>query len=713
MEGKNFMGKQLQKWAGIFVFAVLMTVFCINFYSSNIRSFPSSIHAWAQGDRYALALNFQKNGFDLFHPQTYNLRPQFPAKIPVTKETGITQVDCPIHEYIIALIMKVVGNNSPFVFRLYNLLYGLLGFLCLFLLVRNNTKSQLKALAVVVFAFLSPVLVYYFDGMLPSTSSIASTLIGYYFFFEYRRNKEFHKLVLAVLFAFIAALSRTPFALILGTMLCQVLYEMIKQKKLKLKELIPFAVAFTILLGFFIHNLGLAKIYGSVFLMNIRPVYDRSEFIYVYNHIIEAWIESYFTKFHYWIIAITVLIFLIRLKRRPEADSLENLNKSFLLFNISIKMQWKRSNKWRVFQGIKLSKFQKDTGFQFLIVLTGALIYFWLMLAQYHDHDYYFLDSFYIPFVLLFVFLIDSIDLNKLIAKIIFVVVLFMFGYMAFKKCNNEIKWRYNSDINNFALAEANNYKGSSQYLDSLGISRDSKILVMKSYSANIPLLLMNRTGYALLYNHRHEIIESLNWDFDYVTMQNDYIFSDIINNYPEIINELQPIGTNGKITVFKKQYGEKSIKEFLQLKDDIVYCASSCEEIKDSCLFYLSQDLPCDSVCLINCDSEFVDLFDYRLDQAITDNRKLIFKADCRLKTFNNRNSTLMLSINNNDELVYQRSFDLNYYLGDEVKEEFNTLYFTFPLRYKQGTNTSMKLYVWNNGKNEVELKNILVIIL
>ena len=47
---------------------------------------------------------------------------------------------------------------------------------------------------------------------------------------------------------------------------------------------------------------------------------------------------------------------------------------------------------------------------------------------------------------------------------------------------------------------------------------------------------------------------QSLTWNFDYITMQNDIILADVINYYPEIINELEPMAT-GKISVFKKQY--------------------------------------------------------------------------------------------------------------------------------------------------------------
>jgi hypothetical protein len=483
---KFFNGSLLKKIAGIVVFAGFITFFCVKFYSTNITSFPYTIHAWAQGDRFALALNFQKNGFDLFHPRTFNLRPQFPAKDPIKVETGITQVDCPIHEYIIAIIMTAIGNNSPVIFRLYNLLYGILGLFFLFLMVRNNTKSQLKSVAVVLFAFLSPVLIFYLDGFLPSVSSLASELIGYYFYFEHRKNKSFRNLVAAVLFAFLAALSRTPFALFLGAMFCQVLFDMLKKRNVVIKNLLPFFVAFGILLGFFFYNRMLAKAYGSVFLMNIMPVTKSSELYRILKHIYESWLISYFTIYHYLI---------------------------FLFLSIVFIVQWIRKK--------KLTDFQKNVGFQLIITLVGAMAYFCLMVAQYHSHDYYFIDSFYIPCILFVIMCIDSLGLKKLYLKIIFAVFVVLFGYLSFGKCRGDLKFRYTEDMNSAVRAEVVNFKGSGKYLDSLKISTDAKILVMKAYSANIPFIMMNRTGYGLMNNSEDDIKESVTWDFDYIAMQN------------------------------------------------------------------------------------------------------------------------------------------------------------------------------------------------
>ena len=84
-----------------FFTSAILIALGVFFFRENIFLFPSFIHAWTQSDRYSLALGFLNNGFDFFHPQTFNL---------ITVD-GITRVDFPIHEYLVAIIMKFVYLN--------------------------------------------------------------------------------------------------------------------------------------------------------------------------------------------------------------------------------------------------------------------------------------------------------------------------------------------------------------------------------------------------------------------------------------------------------------------------------------------------------------------------------------------------------------------------------------------------------------------------
>jgi hypothetical protein len=667
------LSSSFKKAAGLLVFFGLISFFCYSFYRDNIRSYPSKIHAWTQSDRYALALNFQKNGYDLFHPQTFNIKIPSENQSHLIPENRITQADCPIHEYIIALIMTITSHNTPFVFRLYNLLYGLLGFFFLFLMVRNNTGSHVKSIAVIIFAFLSPVLVYYLDGFLPSLTSMASVLIGFYFYFQYLNNKQYRNLLMAVLFTCIAAISRTPFALFIASLFIQLLWDMIRNKKIEYKILLPFLFAFIVLLTYFIYNHYLARVYGSSFLMTIMPASNIKDFHENISFIYHNWFTSYFTIYHYLV---------------------------FILFGVIFLIQWIRKK--------SLTEFQKRTGFLFLFTFLGSVFYFILMLLQFHDHDYYFLDSFYIPGLLYIMMCIDSFQLKNITIKLLFGVVILLFGYVGFGKCKQDKTFRYNDDINDRYQTEYHNYFGSSRLLDSLNISPDSKILVMDAYTTNTPFILMNRPGYILMGTYTEHIKQSLNWDFDYIAMQNEMILSEIVNYYPPIIDELEPVGTNGRISIYKKQHRSKSLLEFLQIKDPLLFYKSSCTKASDSSNDFFIKNIYCDSIFHIGKEREFGDVIDCDLSENKNNHLSLIFCADCRLSEFNNDNSDLVAAVIRDSEQIYYKKFALNQYLENKVSDNFRKLYFTFPLFFEGNGKIILKLYVWNNGKNEVELKNI-----
>jgi hypothetical protein len=95
-----------------------------------------------------------------------------------------------------------------------------------------------------------------------------------------------------------------------------------------------------------------------------------------------------------------------------------------------------------------------------------------------------------------------------------------------------------------------NNYNNASSFLDSIGISKSSKILVLDAVAPNIPFLLMQRKGYAVMHTKRENLERALEWNFDYIVIQNEYFISDIYTPYPAIVSKLEKIADNGKISI-------------------------------------------------------------------------------------------------------------------------------------------------------------------
>ena len=418
-------------------------------YESTINLFPSFIHAWTQSDRYAIALQFLDNGFDFFHPATFNLQ---------TVE-GITRVDFPINEFIVALLMKLFGTTAPIVFRVYTLCISVFGLTYLYLLSKKITASEIKSWLIVLFVFFSPVYFYYQIGFIPSIPAIACLFAAYYYFFSYKESQNKKQFLIAIVFFLMAALMRFPLIIFLTAICLQQGWMMLREKKIKANELLCFIVAFALFVSYYFYNVHLGRLYGNMFLDYLMPANSISELKEILSEMVHHWGLHYFTYSHYALLLIALSISVMQFIKRK---SIQN------------KMYW----------------------FHLLIVTCGTTIYFLLMAQQYFAHDYYFLDSFFVPIILFLVFSIKSIQLDSFLQKSIWTsvfIIQIILCYIFSQKIQNE---RYYSGPWDRTEITRQNFTGTEKSLDDLGIPKEAKILVIDAYTTNAPLILMNRKGY-------------------------------------------------------------------------------------------------------------------------------------------------------------------------------------------------------------------------
>ena len=135
---------------------------------------------------------------------------QFPDDFTKPHATSITSVDFPIHDYIPAVIMKISGIKSPFIFRLYILFFSFLGLFFLYKLAFLFNKNGPLSLLIVIFAATSPVYVYYQAGFIPTIPSISCVIIGLFLYFSNIQTGKTSIQIGSLVFLTVAALSRTP-----------------------------------------------------------------------------------------------------------------------------------------------------------------------------------------------------------------------------------------------------------------------------------------------------------------------------------------------------------------------------------------------------------------------------------------------------------------------------------------------------------------------
>ena len=499
--------------------AILLTVLSIFFYQGNIAEFPAHIHAWTQSDRYAIALGFLKNHFNFFHPQTFNLNPDF-AKTTYGIPTAITAVDFPIHEYIIALLMKITGSSSPEIFRLYVLLYGCVGIFFLFLFVKKLTGSTLSAFTIAVFTFTCPVLCYYQDGFLPSTTSLANVFIGVYFYYSYLTSEKKKYFYNGIGFLTLAALCRIPFTLFLLAAGFTELFTSLRKKNREVRTVTVFLIGLLFVFLYYQYNSYLRHTYGSIFLSNPLPPNSFHELLDILKAIYKGLFFQYFSVYHYMFMLLVLVLFI--LTRFKNKSSTQVFNNPLLIFIV--------------------------------ISGLGATLYAILMLKQYTVHDYYFIDSFF-PVIIIAIAYFSKVfaQFKSTTSQIASIVAIAAFS-LSFTLESKEIQnsRRETGDWDRIEIT-TKNFRHSAEFLDSLKIPRTSKILVIDSYTTNIPFILMDRMGFCVMNTTAENIKKSLTYPFDYIVMQDQFLYSDVVYNYPQIINMLERIGGNGKISVFRK----------------------------------------------------------------------------------------------------------------------------------------------------------------
>lgn len=528
--------KRFQKETiAILVILILGIIFQKNY----INEFPSHIHAWAQSDRYAIALRFTDNNLNFFKPETFVYNHQFPYDMKVPAEETITAVDFPIHDYIPAIFMKLLNNKSPWIFRLYILIYSFFGLFFLFQFAKLITNDFLKSVFATVFAATSPVFVYYQSGFLPTIPSLANSIIGIYFYTLHLQSKKSNYFNLSIFFLTLAALSRTTFAIHLIAIFCYEFLRFIKKETRLKHKIIPVLASIISILVYFFYNVFLRNNYGSVFLNTILPATSLQHISEILETVKQNWGTQYFSPTHY----ITYLVLL-----------------ALLIVSVLTK-------------NVQFPKLVKQSFILTLIIFLGCILFSLLMLRQFPAHDYYFLDTFYLPVLLILIIVLSVVPNHSNKWQIgISTIIIFMISISMIKYAANSQQSRREIKSWDKTTSTINNFKNAEKFLDSLGIPSNAKMLVIDAHAPNIPFILMNRKGYAIMTINPENIENALTWNYDYIVTQNQFFLSDVYSIYPKIISKISRIWDNDKISIhqLRKDTTKQEIYEYLGLNTRI-----------------------------------------------------------------------------------------------------------------------------------------------
>ena len=485
------------------------------YYHNTITEFPMYMHSWTQSDHYALTIGFTKNGLNLFHPQTYYLNPQIKPVIKQTQYLGITAADLPVYDYLAAILMKLFNTRAVAVCRIITLLFALTGLFCLYKFTFLLTQNNLPSLFLTVFVFTCPLYNYFQAGFIPTIPSLALTFCAFYFYYLFLRNNSYKQLLIAIFCLSIASLARMTFLIYLTALLVHQLLIMFRNKKITKQILTYFFAAFAMIIAYRIYNVYLQKMYGAAFLGSLRPInfkWFADTFMEAYNN----WVLHYFTKWHYILMLLLIVIFIYQI----------------------------------IFRKISLSQNQKLLFELSLIMFFGCTAFYLLMQTQF-NHDYYFLDSFFALTLLMLILFLSIINWKNKMVLILWAIIFSSFSIFAFFDCNTTLNARCGDKTNDMSYQMQLTFRNANDFLNKIGIDNSKNILILNSYSSNIPFILMDRSGFCVIHWERDQILEALTLPFDYIIILNKST-NNVFGSVPELKTLLNPVANSGRFTVYK-----------------------------------------------------------------------------------------------------------------------------------------------------------------
>jgi hypothetical protein len=658
------------------ILVIALIVFAYRFQKPTIGKMPQNTHTWAQCDRWALSMGFLRNGFNFFMPETYVYNKQFPNDFKVASSNTVTAADFPIHDYIPALIMKITGHPSPIWFRLYILLYSFIGLFFLFKLAFAWTEDRWWALFVTLFASLSPVFVFYQGNFLPTIPSLANAIVGLYFYLNYIQKSKIKWLFWATAFLTLSALSRLPFAIYLVAIVGIEILSFIRKRKITWQPTLNFCLVFALIGGYFFYNRYLNHKYGSMFLGHPLPPQGWADTMDIIRQSLSNWKFQYFSKVQYILLVLVFLFALVAYFIKPQ-----KANNPFILM--------------------------------VLLSIIGVIIYASLMLVQFVNHDYYFLETFYLPVILIVVLSGKALTLLNPLKYALLMIILFGGLIVALKSVQiaQQKRWII-ADYDDTAKCRQA-YANSDSLLNKYGLGRDSRILVLAPQAPNLPFCLMNRKGYAVMNSDSGNIHQALQWDYDAIAVANNFLFSDVIQTYPSFTREVRFLGTNGRLSIFGKQKPEKDsvcIEQFLGI-DRIpsvleLNLLKSPEFGKRTNLKWVENPIgKGDSVGYTSSSDEFGITYKYLSDGKVKPSLGLVSVTGDFYFNSDLQNVLIIVSVNNDGHTKYYDNRSLADFVSKPDQWQQCKIYFWPGEQLKP--DSEWCVYIWNPGHKAFYYRN------
>lgn len=624
---------------------------------------------WTQTDHYALTRGFVDNGLDFFHPRMFAIAYEYPVFEETGKHTFITSVDFPIHNYIPAVFMKITGSESPIFVSIYMLIISLTGLIYLFKAAYLVNRSFWLSLLILAFVAFSPVYTFYQLRFIPSVPSISTAFIGLYYALAYRQSGRTRHYWLAALFFALTAMTRLTFVIVFLSWIGQCVFDLWKKEHERKQHLIALMTAFGLFLAYFAYNNYLRRTYGGMFLLELMPARSWAEFVEITQYVWATWKTDYLTKAHYVFFALAMIAW------------------SYLYF----------------FRKVRLTSHFPMWFLCFAI--AGSAAFYLAMTRQFPAHDYYFIDSFLFPLTLALCFITAHIQTKSGLLRYssVFASLLFI-GWSVYADQNTQNK-RHESERWGENARIVMNFSGSERLLESAKIPKDESLLLLERLPCNVPFLLMHRKGYVVMKSDKKNLQHAMELPPKYIVFQNESFISGIYGVWPGIIDQLEFVASNGKITICKKaKKRKKSLEEFLHLEPQHAVLSKRLNDPNSAEWETKGMFNTEESSYAISESEEFGPVFKLR-NSALFDKYRLVYLTG-QIQLDGKASVECVLSLTEKGELSAYKTYPVP--TPKNGDKEWQSFSFLLNVPAAKTTETELSVYLWNPRKTHYKVRNV-----
>jgi hypothetical protein len=505
--------------------AVFLAVVGILLFGPYLWTMPEGIHVWPQTDRLSLAVNFYDFGFQFWYPRTSTL----------FSIGGITGVEFPIQPYLAALGGLIFGRDNILAcFRALDGAMAVLGCWYLFRLVFERTGSFVAGLLPGAFMLTAPTYAFYAGSTLPDPFSFSLLFVGYYYWLRYfDTSQQFADLLKAFAVLTLATLIKTTIGLHLGAVAgITLLYALLQPTRFthrqRLLLLLTWGVGAGLVVGFYLHNQHLNKVYQSgQFLATVMPAEGADTWHEYLRLVRTTWLYEYLTRTQYRVV-LACLVLCLWLARRAGRQFPRLV--MLLAANLAI-----------------------------------ALLFYQLMGAQMAVHDYYAICSFLPPVLLV---LLLALLLGVPLVKpgwpryVAGTGMALLVGYLSLSSFR-QLAGRMSDDHPPASLYYTHRWmRGGAAFLKEARVPLRARILVLEDYSPNMGLVYFDRRGMSMntyLPNTKvAEIVQYMSADsLQYVVMKPE-AYARLAQEGAVLSEAFAPVLAKPSVVVLRRRHPEQ-----------------------------------------------------------------------------------------------------------------------------------------------------------